>query len=58
MPVTLKIFGISATVLLPRTRIFAFAVGVGFWMVTGPVIKWAVRQGIQAVREEVTGVKK
>jgi len=53
MPVSVKIFGIGASVLIPKTKIFAFACGVGFWMVTGPIVKWAVREGIRSIREEL-----
>lgn len=53
MPVTLRLFGISLTFMMPGSRIFVFFVGVVFWMITGPIVKWALNRVLTETREVV-----
>lgn len=49
IPVTIRIFGITLSFLIPNSRIVTFLFGVIFWAVMGPVIKWAVKELIKNI---------
>jgi hypothetical protein len=47
MPVSIRIFGITLSFLIPGGRIATFFIGVLFWAVMGPLIKYVTKEIIK-----------
>ena len=46
---SIRIFGITLSFIVPGSRIVTFIFGAIFWAVMGPVIKWAVKEIIRNI---------
>ena len=49
IPVSIRLFGITLSFLIPNSRILTFLFGVLFWAIMGPVIKWVAKEVIRNV---------
>jgi hypothetical protein len=47
IPVTVRLFGISLTFVIPGSKFIVFLYGILFWAVMGPVIKWVCKEIIK-----------
>ena len=53
IPVRINLFGIGLSTLLPNYRISVFILGVVFWMVAGPWVKWVLKKAILLVQDDM-----
>lgn len=49
IPVTIRLFGIVLTFVIPANKIFIFFYGIIFWVLMGPVIKYVSKEIIRSL---------
>ena len=59
IPITIRFFGITFSMLIPYSKVSTFILGVVFWMTMGPLIKFFLKNIghnlYLALAEEVSG---